>query len=131
MYVGVSHAAPDSEPWHAKIGTMVGKEDFAFVLFRYFRCVLQKKYFKGHPCEIVSGGQGGIEQGLTDLKNSKASAFKYVFRLNGTEGVWRGITNQSAVCIASRHCLPLSSCNILLKLLVALDVCKRCRRSFS
>ena len=92
-YVGDSHAASDAEPWQKRTGTLVGNEEFAHVFFRYFGRGLQKGFFKGHPYQVVPGGLGGIQQGLSDLKNGKASAVKYVFRLDETEGVARYNTN--------------------------------------
>jgi NADPH:quinone reductase len=61
--------------------------DFGFVWFRMFGRGLQEGWFKGHPQEVVPGGLGGIQQALTNLKEGKASAVKYVFRIADTEGV--------------------------------------------
>ena len=85
-YVGDSHKAQDSTSWQKKTGTMVGNEEFAFALFRYFGRGLQKGFFKGHPYEVIPGGLGGVEKALTDLKAGKASAVKYVFRIAETDG---------------------------------------------
>ena len=58
------------------------------MLFRsYMARGLQEGWFKGHPREVVSGGLGGIQQALENLKDGKASAMKYVFRIADTEGV--------------------------------------------
>jgi NADPH2:quinone reductase len=43
--------------------------------------------FKGHPFKVVPGVLGGVETGLKDLKAGKASAIKYVFRIEETEGL--------------------------------------------
>jgi len=48
---------------------------------------LQEGWFKGHPYEVVPGGLGGVEGALKNLKEGKASAVKYVFRIMETEGV--------------------------------------------
>jgi len=85
-YVG--HAHGDKE-WQEKAGTLVGNEDFAYTFFRYFARGLDKGYFKPHPYEVVPGGLGGLETGLQNLRDGKASAIKYVFRLADTEGVER------------------------------------------
>jgi NADPH2:quinone reductase len=61
--------------------------DFGFAWFRMFGRGLQEGWFKGHPQEVVPGGLGGIQQALTDLKEGKASAVKYVFRIADTEGI--------------------------------------------
>ena len=48
-----------------------------------------KGWFKGHPFEVVAGGLGGVQAGLQDLKAGKASAFKYVFRIDETNELSR------------------------------------------
>ncbi|KAF2404656.1 GroES-like protein, partial [Trichodelitschia bisporula] len=42
---------------------------------------LEKGWLTGHPFEVVPGGLGGVEKALKDLKDGKASAVKYVFRV--------------------------------------------------
>ena len=85
-YVGHSHS---SKEWQEQTGTMVGNEDFAYTFFRFFGRGLDKGYFRPHPYEVVPGGLAGIESALRNLKEGKASAIKYVFRLADTEGVER------------------------------------------
>jgi NADPH2:quinone reductase len=63
------------------------EREFAYVMFRYFSKGLKEGWFKGQPTQTVPGGLGGIQQALTDLKNGKASAVKYIFRIDETEGV--------------------------------------------
>ncbi|KAI2480109.1 Qor NADPH quinone reductase [Pyrenophora tritici-repentis] len=58
-----------------------GDADFAFVMFRYLARGLQEGWFVPHPYEVVPGGLGGVETGLRNLKEGKASAVKYVFRV--------------------------------------------------
>jgi len=48
---------------------------------------LQEGWFTGHPFEVVPGGLGGVEQALRNLKEGKASAVKYVFRIGETAGI--------------------------------------------
>jgi len=62
-------------------------KDFAYIYFRYMARGLHEGWFKGHPPEVVPGGLGGIQQALKNLKDGKASAVKYVFRIADTEGV--------------------------------------------
>jgi len=62
-------------------------QDFAFAYFRYMARGLQEGWFKGQRVEVVPGGLGGIEGALKNLKEGKASAVKYVFRIAETEGV--------------------------------------------
>lgn len=75
-----------------KTTTMVGEahgkdKDFAFVFFRYMARGLAEGWFKPHPVEVVGGGLEGVEEGLRNLKEGKASATKYVFRIGETPGV--------------------------------------------
>lgn len=62
-------------------------KDFGYVYFRYISKGLQEGWFKAQPQEIVEGGLEGIEKALTNLKEGKASAVKYVFRIADTPGV--------------------------------------------
>lgn len=87
--VGAAQIATDSDPWQKKTGLVTGNEEFAMVFFRYFARGLQKGFFKGHPYEVVPGGLAGIQGALQNLKDGKASAVKYIFRLEDTEGVSR------------------------------------------
>ena len=84
--VGSAHG---NKEWQDKAGTLVGNEDFAYSFFRYFSRGLDKGYFKPHPYEVVHGGLGGIQTGLQNLRDGKASAIKYIFRLAETEGLER------------------------------------------
>jgi NADPH:quinone reductase-like Zn-dependent oxidoreductase len=61
--------------------------DLAFVFCRYFGRALQKGTFSGHPYEVRPGGLAGVGQALKDLKDGKASALKYVFRIAETPGI--------------------------------------------
>jgi NADPH:quinone reductase len=65
------------------------QKDFGFLFFRYMGRGLQEGWFKAHPQQVVPGGLGGVQQALQDLKDGKASAVKYVFRIEETEGVGR------------------------------------------
>ncbi|EMD69409.1 hypothetical protein GGP41_004602 [Bipolaris sorokiniana] len=55
--------------------------DFAHVMFRWMARGLQEGWFKGHPFEVVPGGLQGVETGLRNLKEGKASAVKYVYKI--------------------------------------------------
>ena len=77
----------DADPWEKKVGTKTGNKEFGYVMFRLIGRGLAKGWFKGHPYEVVPGGLGGVERALKDLKEGKASAVKYVFRIADTEGV--------------------------------------------
>ncbi|ODM16161.1 hypothetical protein SI65_08595 [Aspergillus cristatus] len=61
--------------------------DLGLVFSRYFTKALQNKSFSGHPCDIRPGGLEGVEEALKDLKDGKASAVKYIFRIADTPGI--------------------------------------------
>ncbi|KAK4464349.1 alcohol dehydrogenase [Cladorrhinum samala] len=70
--------------------TMVGSvheeaKDFGYVYFRYLARGLREGWFKAQRTEVVPGGLGGIESALKNLKAGKASAVKYVFRIEDTQ----------------------------------------------
>jgi NADPH2:quinone reductase len=87
--VGNVFKEDDLKPFEKKTGTKTGNEEFGYVMFRFFGRGLQEGWFKGHPYEVVPGGLGGVEGALKNLKEGKASAVKYVFRIGETEGVRR------------------------------------------
>ncbi|KAL9109970.1 MAG: hypothetical protein Q9227_005493 [Pyrenula ochraceoflavens] len=62
-------------------------KDFAFAWFRLMSLGLQDGWFSGHPHEVMPGGLAGVQGALKNLKDGKASAVKYVFRIEDTEGV--------------------------------------------
>jgi len=62
-------------------------KDFAYVHFRYIARGLREGWFQGQRTQVVPGGLNGIQTGLENLKNGKASAVKYVFRIGETEGI--------------------------------------------
>lgn len=55
--------------------------DFGSVMFRYIGYLLAQGKFSGHPQTLIDGGLGGIDKGLKLLKDGKASATKYVYRV--------------------------------------------------
>ncbi|KAI0879094.1 GroES-like protein [Hypoxylon argillaceum] len=62
-------------------------KDFGHVYFRYFARGLQEGWFKPQPQEVVPGGLGGVQHALENLRDGKANAVKYVFRIADTVGV--------------------------------------------
>ena len=70
-----------------KLEGLLGDQDFGAVMFKFFERGLEQGWFKGHPFQVVPGGLGGLESGLGNLKTGKASAFKYVFRIDETDGL--------------------------------------------
>lgn len=63
------------------------EKDYAYVMFRYFARGLAEGFFTPHPYEVIPGGLGGVKKGLENLRDGKASAVKYVFRIEETEDV--------------------------------------------
>ena len=68
---------------------LLGDQEFGEVMYGFLGRGLAKGWFKGHPFEVVQGGLEGIEGALRNLKEGKASAVKYVFRIEENEGVPR------------------------------------------
>lgn len=62
-------------------------QELGFIFSRYFTRALQNGTLSGHPLEIRPGGLEGVEAGLRDLKEGKASATKYIFRISDTPGL--------------------------------------------
>jgi NADPH:quinone reductase-like Zn-dependent oxidoreductase len=74
-----------------RVGDVHGNPDdlkeFGFVYFRYISKGLAEGWFKAQPQEVVPGGLEGVESGLRNLKEGKASAVKYIFKIADTPGV--------------------------------------------
>lgn len=64
-----------------------GAVDFAYVYFRLIARGLQEGWFKPQPHEVIPGGLEGVQKGLENLRDGKASAIKYVFRIAETPGL--------------------------------------------
>ncbi|KAK5701191.1 hypothetical protein LTR17_022808 [Elasticomyces elasticus] len=60
------------------------------VYCEYITKGLEVGWFKAQPQEVCEGGLGGIEGALTKLRDGKASAVKYVFRIGDTPGAGSG-----------------------------------------
>ena len=76
--VGDVHGTPD-DLW-----------EFGFVFSRYIARGLEEGWFRAQPQEVVPSGLGGVEEGLRRLKDGKASAVKYIFKVEETEGAGSG-----------------------------------------
>lgn len=83
----------DPQSPEGKAGARIGDKEFGYVFYRFLARGLQQGWFKGHPHEVVPGGLNGVQTGLRNLKEGKASAVKYVFRIADTSGV----SNESAL----------------------------------
>ena len=55
--------------------------------FRLLSLGLKEGWFKGHPYEVVPGGLEGVQSALERLRDGKASAVKYVFKIGDTSGL--------------------------------------------
>ncbi|KAL8799732.1 MAG: hypothetical protein Q9182_005675 [Xanthomendoza sp. 2 TL-2023] len=91
--VGAVHADMDQNEFQKETGSPTGNTDFGYVMFRLFSRGLSQGWFRGHPHEVVPGGLAGISGALQSLKDGKASAVKYVFRIDETAGAERYRTN--------------------------------------
>lgn len=60
-------------------------KDFGFIFFRWFAQRLREGTFTGHPYEVIPGGLNGVERGLLNLKEGKASAVKYIYKIEDTQ----------------------------------------------
>lgn len=74
------------------ITTMVGcaydsQTDFGLAWYQLFAKGLMQGWFKPHPVEVIPGGLEGVQTGLKNLQEGKASAVKYVFRIAETPGL--------------------------------------------
>lgn len=65
------------------------EKELGFVYSRLIGRGLQEGWFKAHPHQVVPGGLNGIEEALKNLMNGKASAVKYVFRIEETPSLHR------------------------------------------
>ncbi|KAI1767777.1 GroES-like protein [Hypoxylon sp. FL1150] len=70
----------------------VTRKDFGYVWSRYLSRLLEDGRLKPHPYEVIPGGLKGVLTGLQKLKDGKASAVKYVFRIEETGDVALGLT---------------------------------------
>ncbi|TKX19191.1 trans-enoyl reductase-like protein 2 [Elsinoe australis] len=67
--------------------TQPDNRDLGYVHCQWLTRALKHGTFSGHPTEVVPGGLNGIEGALKNLKEGKASAVKYVFRIADTPGL--------------------------------------------
>lgn len=81
--VGDVHADVTEE--EKKNGIFMGGKDMGFVYFRLFARGLKEGWFTGHPYEVIPGGLGGVATGLKNLQAGKASAVKYIYKIEDTK----------------------------------------------
>lgn len=74
-----------------QVGDVHGShKDFGYVHSQYLTKALQDGWFKPQPQEVIPGGLGGVEKGLSNLKDGTVSAVKYVFKIEDTPGAGSG-----------------------------------------
>ncbi|KAL9043287.1 MAG: hypothetical protein Q9214_003522 [Letrouitia sp. 1 TL-2023] len=86
-YVGSVHETFDKNEFQKATGSKTGNLEFGHIMYRFFGRGLQEGWFKGHPYEVVPGGLNGVSQALKNLKDGKASAVKYIFKIDETESL--------------------------------------------
>ena len=86
-HVGAVHGAIDHDSKESKAGLAVGAKEFGFAWFRLLGLGLREGWMTPHPHEVVKEGLGGVGKALEDLKAGKASAVKYVVRVEETQGI--------------------------------------------
>lgn len=88
--------APDLSPaistqaWVSSAHEQGGENDCRELCFLFSHWIgrgLQLGTFSGHPYQVRPGGLEGVQDALKDLKDNKASAVKYVFRIAETPGL--------------------------------------------
>ena len=72
--------------------------DFGYLWSRYLSRLLEDGRLKAHPYEVIPGGLNGVLTGLKNLRDGKASALKYVYRIEDTidVSVSKTVTSQDA-----------------------------------
>ncbi|RFU31725.1 hypothetical protein B7463_g4596, partial [Scytalidium lignicola] len=86
--VGTVHGPVAKDTRDGKHRAKIGDVQFGGVFFRFFAQGLRERWFTGHPYEVVPGGLRGLQVALKNLKEGRASAVKYIARLEDTEGLW-------------------------------------------
>jgi NADPH2:quinone reductase len=83
-YVGLVHENKTMDNKTVNWKNQVNGLDFGYVYFKLFGQGLKEGWFKAHPYEVVPGGLKGIPEALTNLREGKASAVKYLFKIEDT-----------------------------------------------
>lgn len=71
-------------------GAKVGDAEFGASIYNLVSLGLADGWFSGHPYQVVAGGLAGLETAMKNLEAGKASAFKYVLRIEETPGATAG-----------------------------------------
>jgi len=83
-YVGLVHDNHTMDNKTVNWKNQANGLDFGYVYFKLFGQGLKEGWLKPHPYEVVPGGLKGIPEALTNLREGKASAVKYVFKIEDT-----------------------------------------------
>ncbi|RDW66295.1 hypothetical protein BP6252_09930 [Coleophoma cylindrospora] len=83
--VGMVQDIGNYDPALAVEGSPTGGKDFGAAYFRLLSRGLNLGWLAPHPHTVVPGGLNGVEEALANLKAGKASATKYVFRVEETK----------------------------------------------
>jgi NADPH:quinone reductase len=83
-YVGLVHDSNTIDNKTVNWKNHVNGLDFGYVYFKLFGQGLKEGWLKPHPYEVVPGGLNGIPEALTNLREGKSSAVKYVFKIEDT-----------------------------------------------
>ena len=76
------------EQFQLSVSSVHGDEkDFGFAMYQLFGRGLQHGWIEPRPYEVVRGGLDGVERALVNLKAGKASAIKYILRIDETDGL--------------------------------------------
>lgn len=70
---------------HGQFGETTEARDFGHMMMTVFARGLETGWLQGHPYEIVPGGLAAVQGVLENLKAGKASAIKYVLRIDETD----------------------------------------------
>ena len=70
-----------------KLGMGPNGKEFGLVMSKLIGRWLNEGKLKAHPHEVILGGLLGVEEALSNLKDGKASAVKYVIRIEDTPGL--------------------------------------------
>ena len=79
----VHHNEPDDNDTVNYVTSANGR-DFGYLYSRLFGQGLKDGWFQPHPVKVVPGGLSGVADGLNNLREGKASAVKYVFKVEDT-----------------------------------------------
>ncbi|KAF2224696.1 chaperonin 10-like protein [Elsinoe ampelina] len=85
--VGSVHQDAAVEQAPSPVGHTPDNREAGFVHSQWLTRALKEGKISGHPTEVIPGGLEGVQKGLQNLKEGKASAVKYIFRIADTPGV--------------------------------------------